>query len=221
MREQAKMPKTQVHTRYYLKDGELAVGVTTALSILAKPALIKWANNLGLQGLDSNKVRDQAGERGTITHLLITSELKNETPDLSEYSQSDIDVATLCLNSFHEWRKTHILEPIYIETPIVSEQYRYGGTPDYFGLVNGELQLIDFKSSNQISNDYFYQVAAYRQLTLENWCTELKRARILRFSKEDNVEFEDRLITQFSKEFELFIHCLAIYNLLKQMKRNL
>jgi hypothetical protein len=213
--------KVQAHTRYYLADGSLAVGVTTALNCLAKPGLITWANRQGLMGIDSNKVRDQAGDRGTITHLLITSELGNKVPDLSEYAQADIDVATKCLDSFHEWRKSHTLEPIHIETPAISERYRFGGTPDFFGLVDGEYQLLDFKSSNMIANEYFYQIAAYRQLALENWCNELKKARILRFSKGDNVEFEDRTITSFAKEFELFLHCLAIYNLLRDMKRSL
>lgn len=214
------MPKTNAHTRYYLRDGELAVGVTTVLQVLNKPSLVVWANRLGLQGIDSTKVRDQAGDRGTITHLLITSELKNEVPDLSEYSQADIDVATLCLNSFREWRKGHTLEIIHVETPLLSEMYRYGGTPDFLGYVNGELTLIDFKSSNAIYGDYYYQLSAYRQLEIEAGYN-VNKAHILRFSKENNAEFEDRMVTSFKKEFELFLHCLGIYNLLKDMKRKL
>lgn len=215
-----KNSRTSAHTRYYLKNGDLVVGVTTALGILNKPGLVVWANRLGLQGVDSTKVRDQAGDRGTITHLLICSELKNCVPDLSQYSQSDIDVATLCLDSFHEWRKSHTLEVIHVETPMQSEMWRYGGTPDFLGYINGELTLMDFKTSNAIYNDYFYQVAAYRQLEIEAGYS-VNKARILRFSKGDNVEFEDRMITQFDKEFALFTHCLAIYNLLKKMNRSL
>lgn len=217
------MPKTntQVHQRYYTKNGELTVGVTTALSVLSKPSLINWAWNCGLKGEDYKKVRDVGGEVGTITHLLTTSELQNVVPDLKEFRQNDIDSATLCLNSFHEWRKGHTLEVIHVEKPLVSEKYRYGGTPDFLGYVNGELELIDFKSSNGIWNDYYYQVAAYHNLERENGYEQLKKARILRFSKGNNVEFEDRLVTSFSKEFDLFLHCLAIYNLLKDMRRNL
>ncbi|MFA5037501.1 MAG: hypothetical protein WC479_10050 [Candidatus Izemoplasmatales bacterium] len=214
------MTKTKVHTRYYTKDGDMVVGTTTVLQVLAKPSLIRWAWNCGIKGDDYTKVRDLAGEVGTITHLLITSELQNIVPDLSEYRQIDIDAATLCLNSFHEWRKSHTLEVIHVEKFLVSEVYRYGGTPDFCGYVNGELELMDFKTSNGIWNDYFYQLAAYRQLEIEQG-NKVEKARILRFSKGNNVEFEDRLITQFSKEFELFRNCLNIYNLLKDMKRTL
>jgi hypothetical protein len=215
------MANTKVHTRYYGADGELLVGVTTALQILNKPSLMRWAWNCGMKGEDYTKVRDQAGSVGTITHLMITCELQNIVPKLQEYSQADIDSATLCLNSFHEWRKSHTLEAMLVEKPLASSKYRFGGTPDFIGLVNGELELMDFKTSSGIWNDYFYQLAAYRQLAHENGYESLNKARILRFSKGDNVEFEDRLITQFSKEFELFTHCLAIYNLLKIMKRQL
>jgi hypothetical protein len=187
---------------------------------MAKPSLISWAWNCGLKGEDYKKIRDLGGEVGTITHLLVTHDIMNKVPDLSEYRQIDIDAATLCLNSFHEWKKGHTLEVIHIEKPLVSEEYRYGGQPDFLGYVNGELELIDFKSSNGIWNDYYYQVASYRQLEIEAGY-DVNKARILRFSKGNNVEFEDRLITQFKYEFELFLNCLSIYNLLKTMKRSL
>ncbi|MCK9369909.1 hypothetical protein M0R04_08395 [Candidatus Dojkabacteria bacterium] len=212
--------KVKAHTRYYLKDGELAVGVTTALSILSKPALITWANRQGLQGIDTTKVKDQAANRGIILHLMICTELKSEVPDLSEYSQSDIDVASLCLDSWHEWRKVHSLDTIYVEKPLISEVYRYGGTPDWYGLLDGLPTILDFKTSNAIWDEYFYQLAAYRQLILEN-DNPIDKAHILRFSKGNNVEFEDRLISSFNNEFTLFKHCLSIYQLLKVMGRKL
>ena len=214
------MARVNVHTQYYGKDGELLVGVTTALQILAKPSLIAWAWNCGLKGEDFRLVRDKAGDVGTITHLMITCELQNVIPELKEYSQADIDSATLCLNSFHEWRKSHTLEAIHVEKQLASNIYKYGGTPDFLGYVNGELELIDFKTSSGIWNDYFYQISAYRQLEIEQGY-KVEKARILRFSKGDNVEFEDRLITSFASEFQLFLHCLAIHNLLRDMKRKL
>jgi hypothetical protein len=212
--------KNAVHQRYYTKDGELVAGSTTILQILAKPNLISWAWNLGIKGQDFKKVRDSAGSVGTITHLMITEELQNRVPDLKDYSQSDIDSATLCYNSFKEWRKSHTMEVIHVEKMLISEQYRYGGTPDFLGYINGELELIDFKTSGGLWNDYFYQIASYRQLEKEAGY-DVNKARLLRFAKGNNVEFEDRLITSFDYEFELFTHCLAIYNLLKTMKRTL
>ena len=62
------MPSQQIHTIYKKADGTRVPSATTYLGVLAKPALIHWAWELGVQGLDYRKVRDQAGETGTLGH---------------------------------------------------------------------------------------------------------------------------------------------------------
>jgi len=210
--------KVKVHTQYYINTGDSVPGVTTVLGILAKPALIVWANKLGLKGIDSTRYKDKMADIGTITHLLIMHHLKKTTPDLSEYSQHDIDIAGNCMKSFYEWEKIHKLEPLMIETPLSSDIYGYGGTPDYIGLVDGKLELMDFKTGNGIYPEYLYQLSAYRQLAKESG-HEINRARILRIGRDDNEGFEERLTVKFDLEFQLFLHCLSIYNLQKVMKR--
>jgi hypothetical protein len=210
----------KVHTRYYINTGDSVPGVTTVLSVLAKPALVIWANKLGLQGIDSNKYKDKMASIGTLAHLMIMCYFRKTTPDLSEFSQQEIDKANNCLKSFYEWEKQHKLEPLVVETPWTSDIYRYGGTPDFVGLIDGQLELVDFKTGSGIYNDYLYQVAAYRQLAIERG-HKVERARILRIGRDDNEGFEERQILKFDHEFQLFLHCLSIYNLLKVMKRNL
>ena len=39
--------RSRAHITYKLADGTAVPGVTTVLSVLNKPALVKWANNLG------------------------------------------------------------------------------------------------------------------------------------------------------------------------------
>ena len=210
--------KVKAHTRYYTKNGDSVVGVTTILnSVLAKPALLEWAWRCGMNGQDYKKVRDKAGEVGTITHLLVMHYLKNTAPDLSEYSKQDIDTAQNCMKSFLEWEKVHKVEPIMLETPLASDIYGYGGTPDFLGLVDEKLEILDFKTGGVFSSAY-YQLAAYRQLAKEAG-HKIERARILRIGRDDNEGFEERLIVKFDLEFELFKHCLAIYNIQKSLKR--
>jgi hypothetical protein len=209
---------TKVHTQYYTKDGDNVVGVTTILNVLAKPFLLDWAWNCGLAKQDYRKIRDKASEIGTITHLLVMHHLKHVTPDLSEYSQQNINVAQNCMKSFYEWEKVHKIEPLMLEIPLVSDIYRYGGTPDFIGNIDGKLELIDFKTSKAIYSDYVTQCCAYIQLAKEAG-HNINRARILRIGRDDNEGFEERLIVKFDLEFELFKHCLAIYNIQKSLKR--
>jgi len=79
------------------------------------------------------------------------------------------------------------------------------------------LELLDFKTGKGIWPEYFYQLAAYRQLAKEQG-HKIEHARILRIGREENEGFEERLATRFDNEFKLFTHCLSIYNLLKIMK---
>lgn len=62
---------TKAHTRYRTKSGMIVPGVTTVLSLLAKPALIYWAWNLGMQGEDYRKIKEKAADIGTVTHYLV------------------------------------------------------------------------------------------------------------------------------------------------------
>lgn len=107
--------KTKAHQIYKLADGTRVPGVTTILQILNKPALVKWANNLGLQGIDSTKYRDKMGDIGTLAHAMIVACLRGETFDDSEYSKDDIDKAENCLISFYNWLDENELEPLLLE----------------------------------------------------------------------------------------------------------
>ena len=59
------------HTRYKTSDGQIVPGASTITGLLNKPMLVKWANNLGLQGIDSSKYTDKAASIGTLIHYLV------------------------------------------------------------------------------------------------------------------------------------------------------
>lgn len=212
--------RTKTHTRYINANGDYIVGVTTVLNVLDKPSLVVWANRLGLQGIDSTKFKDKMADIGTITHLRILNQLKGTEPDLSEFSQADIKTSDNCMKSYNAWAKIHELKPICVETPLTSDRFGYGGTPDFIGYVDGRLEIIDYKTGSGIYNSALYQVAAYRQMAHEIG-HQVEYARILRIGRDNNEGFEERLIASFDDEFQLFLRCLDIYNLLKKMGRKL
>jgi len=209
--------QTKIHTQYKLGDGTLVPSVTTVLGVLAKNALIHWAWQCGVNGEDYRKVRDSAGDIGTLVHYLIMCHLAGQEPDVSEYSAQAIDQAESCLIRFWDWEKQHNLEGILIETPLVSEAYEYGGTLDWYGLLDGIPTLLDFKTSKGIYTEFFYQLAGYSALLWEQG-NEVNQARILRIGKEGNDGFEERTITDLRIFWGIFQHCLAIYKLQKEVK---
>lgn len=210
--------KTKAHTRYFGLDGEQKPGVTTVLGVLNKPFLIPWANKLGLQGIDSTKYRDAMAGIGTLTHQMILDHLTGQKTDTSDYSQKDVSMAENCFLSYLEWEKGHPVKPVLVEKPLVSDIYGYGGTPDCICEYNSGLELLDFKTGKAIYPEMFYQIAAYAQLAKEHGY-KITSGRILRIGRDENEGFEERLTKRWGKEFQLFRHCLAIYNLQKELKR--
>jgi len=211
------MGKTKAHIRYKNKDGVSIPGVTTVLNILNKPALIKWANNLGLRGIDSSKYRDKMGDIGTLAHLMILEHLSGKKQDYSEYSKDDIDKAENCLISFFEWEKTNKIEPILIEEQLISS-LNFGGIVDCFCKLNGVETLIDFKTGKAIYPEMEYQVAAYRQLIKENLKKMDFNVRILRIGRDENEGFEEKLCKNLDLNWDIFFYCLKIYETKNKIK---
>ena len=50
--------RAKAHTAYKTAGGQRVPGVTTVLGVINKPALVPWANQLGLQGINSSTYVD-------------------------------------------------------------------------------------------------------------------------------------------------------------------
>ena len=210
--------KTKVHTVYKLQSGERVPSVTTILGILGKPALIHWAWTMGCEGKDYRAVRDDAATVGTLAHYLILCYLKREAPDTSEYSAEDIDRAENALLKFWDWEKSHTIEPILVEASLISECYGFGGTIDFYGVVDGEETLVDFKTGKALYDEHFLQLAAYEQLLAENDYL-VSAVKILRIGRDSDEGFEERSMGIMANQLEVFEHCRGIYNLQKAIKK--
>lgn len=212
------MSKDKIHIRYKTKDGKVVPGVTTVLGILNKPALLHWAWDLGIKGIDYRKFRDDKADIGTLAHYLIMCHLQGVKPDTSDYSANQIDKAENAVISFYEWEKSHKHKPVLIEQPLVSEKYGYGGTCDLLTEVGNELWLVDFKTGKGIYDEMLYQCSAYWQLILEAGYTPTS-ARILRIGRDESEGFEEKIMTNHADRLQLFLHCLDVYNLQKKIRR--
>ncbi len=209
----------QIHTVYKLADGQRVPSVTTYLGILGKHAIIQWAWECGVQGLDYRKVRDQAGDTGSLVHYMILCDLKKKEPDLTEYTQNDITSTSVPMGKYLAWKSEHKVDPILLEQPLVSETYKFGGTPDFYGKVDGKLTLLDFKTSSAIYPENFYQIAAYWHL-LEEYEHKLEQGKLLRFGKSSDDGFEERSVGNLENHWNIFLACQRIYELQKEIRRD-
>ena len=210
--------KSRQHTVYKDSDGNRVPGVTTITGVLNKPQLVPWANRMGLQGIDTTKYVDELAGAGTCAHLMVEKHLKKEAPDLSAFSQDQIDLAENAFLKYLNWEKTNTFEVVSSEIQLVSDRYHYGGTLDIYGHLNGTRTLIDLKTSKGIYSEHFTQVSAYRNLLIESG-VEVEDCRILRIGRDESEGFDDVHIPRVEIHFELFKSCLKVYELQKILRR--
>lgn len=210
--------RVRAHQRYYLSDGTLVPGVTTVLSVLSKPALVTWANRLGLEGVDVTKYVDKTANIGTLAHYLVECEIKGEEPDLEPFSQEEIRRARWAFNSFRTWKDTHRPRFVASELQLVSERYGYGGTVDAVAVIGGKRWVVDFKTSKALYSEHIIQTAAYLHLARENGY-RVGGTRIVRIGRTPEEGFEERVFRaqDLKAYWEIFRHALAIYRLKKQL----
>jgi hypothetical protein len=189
-----------------------------------KENLINWARREAMEGRDPHKVRDKAADVGTITHFMIQCFLETVIgdimddpikPDLSDFSPDDVSKAENRVIAFYDWYDKHHVRPNHVEYQRVSELWKYGGTCDFDGIVDGEIAIVDYKSGGKdVYVESKVQGAALAQLYLEE-TGHLPIVSILKLG--DNGEFQPVKIKNTSKYWEVFYECLQLDRLRKEI----
>ena len=212
------MGKNHAHIRYKLADGTKVPGCTTVLNLLSKPALVPWANKLGLAGIDVSKYVDDKADIGTLGHAFVTDKLADKSTDTADYSKNQIDLAENCALSFWAWEKEHPIEKVFfVEKPLVSEKYRFGGTQDIYCQIAGKRELIDVKTGKGIWPEHVYQVSALRVLLEENG-HPVDSVRIINIPRAEDEAFLEKIVSmpECINGWDIFEHLLAIYKLRRE-----
>ena len=210
--ETAVRNNNRVHTVYKDSGGKRLPSVTTVLGVLAKPALIKWAHGLGLKGIDMEGYVDELAGIGTLAHRMILDHLRGENTDTSAYSPVQVDLAENCFIKYLEWERQHSVEPVMVEAPLVSDEFGFGGTADFYGYIDGQLCLMDFKTGKGIYDDYWYQLGGYSLLLAERPSCY----RILNIGRDESERFVEEQREDVDAGREVFLHALAIYKLIRK-----
>ena len=213
-KKQAAVP-VKVRRRYRLEDGTVVPGVTAVTGLRSKPSLVRWANKLGLEGIDASCVTEQSARIGTLAHAMIRASLLGEPFDMENADPAELSQAEEAFRCFLRWRERHSLRPVHCERSSVSEVLRYGGTPDCYCILDGEPVLLDFKTGKRIYDEYFVQLAAYARLLREQGYP-VRELRVLRLGRAEE-DCEERGVTEQEGWFRLFENLLNIYYLRKDL----
>lgn len=216
--EQTAAKTARQYTVYKNSNGDRVPGVTTILGVMDKPALVKWANNLGLQGIDSAKYVDGLARIGTLAHYIIECYLKKQDVDYSDYTENEITAAENSVLKFFRWLESNNFEVIASELQLVSDKYNYGGTIDCICKLNGKVTLLDFKTCKGCYSEHHTQAVAYKLLA-EEFDYKIDDIRILRIGRDDDEGFEEITVGKIDAHERRFHICRELYEVNKELNR--
>lgn len=199
--------------RYYkVPDGDELlkfVSITSVTSHHNKHIFENWRKKVGEE--EANRVNKQATTRGTQMHFLCEQHLNNLDCNSDVLPMSEMLFQIMC-------RELKKINNIYaLESSLYSKQLGIAGTVDCIAEYNGELAIIDFKTSKKEKprewvEHYFVQAAAYACMFYELTGIPVKKLVILMACEDgDCVVYEEydkmkyiKLLSHYIKDFIQF-----------------
>ena len=181
------------------------VSITSVTSHFNKEIFVKWRKKVGEE--EANRITKKATSRGTDMHTLVEHHLKNEDlPKVQPISDFLFKISKSTLDNINN---IHALE-----SSLYSKELGIAGTVDCIAEYEGELAIIDFKTSAKPKPEdwiehYFVQCMAYGCMLYEMTGIMVKKLVIIMACENGEcVVYEQRdkakyikLLTQYIRKF--------------------
>lgn len=143
---------------YKAPNGNLYSSVTTVLSKMNKGKIVEWRRRVGEE--EANRISKHASSRGTRIHKLCEDYILGKPQEkLNPFQKHLFEQIRPALDSS--------VNNVYcLENKLYSDKLRLAGTVDLISEYNGELTVIDFKTSSKLKREeyiqnYFFQTTCY------------------------------------------------------------
>ena len=205
------LPTQNVEGRRFYKspEGHWYPSVTTVVGKQSIDGIKKWEERIGW--VKAEKIRRESSWRGTQYHTIVEYYLNN---DITKVEKSE------GLPSYLFGFSREILDRIdnihLLEAPLYSNDLRIGGRVDCIAEFDGELAIIDFKTTKDIKkvewlDKYFVQEAAYAYMYYERTGVEVKKLVTLSVAENGQTQVEQRYnkapyidtLCEWIKEFQM------------------
>ena len=162
---------------YVTPDGNSYPSITTVLSLQDKPGIDKWKIQVGEK--EAKRISKEPMRIGTAVHQMAEFYLSNYIIKLKDEDKKIVD-------TFNRLRFLlgNINNIVGLEIPLFSDLLRVAGTCDCIAEYNGQLSVIDFKTSRKPKkeewiDDYYMQTFAYKLMFEEMTGIEIQQIVIL------------------------------------------
>ncbi len=222
----------------YLVDGETVPGTTSITGIIDKSTPLMWwvanearsyiKDNLTPgESLDEVEIDELAeGARlahkrssskalsiGTVVHKYAEDWIKSKLMGGSEPDFPENEEAQESAIEFLDWAERSDIIWLGSEQMVYHPEHRYAGTYDAIARIDGDLYIIDFKTSKSIYKEYYLQAVAYMKAQQVSTDRYIDGIAICRFPK-NSAGFEVEKITdddEIERHWQGFLGALQVY----------
>lgn len=151
--------------KYSTPDGKFYPSVTTVLSFQEKPELIAWRKRVG--DAEANRISKIASTKGSKVHLACENYLQGKETLWGIHESDTREAFQAFIPVLEKVTLVHAME-----TRMWSDKLEVAGTVDLIAEVDGELTVLDWKTSSRYKRkedipDYFKQMATYSVMFYE------------------------------------------------------
>lgn len=222
---------------FYDEKGNQLISVTGATGVIDKSAaLMGWvAKMMGVylvENWDVKKIKTEEEKLGLIEtakkeyrriklveadvgkaiHDWVSDWIKGKKPEMP-LDEKVVNGIT----AFLKFQKENRIKWLESERVVYSKKYHFAGILDAVGKMGDDLVLFDFKSSNGIYPEMWFQVAGYQIAWEEEMKKKFDKKMLIRFGK-DNGEFESFELDRDRRDKEVFLACLKIKERLREIE---
>lgn len=198
--------------------------VTSILQYMPKGKFFEnWLKDMGSE---ADHIVKKASKEGTQTHNLIEQLIKGEEVEwMDQYGNAKYSeqVWRMAMRFVEFWKQVKP-EPISVEEFVYSDKLEYAGTADFICKIDGEVWMIDFKTSNGLYRTYDMQLSSYAKAWEEMGKGKIDRSGILwlkspkrKPSSKKGVyqggNWELKVIDKIDENFDLFLTIYKLYKL--------
>jgi ATP-dependent exoDNAse (exonuclease V) beta subunit len=192
---------------YKIPSGDWVPSITSVTSFYNRQIFVKWRQRVGIE--EANRITKKATARGTDFHQICQDYLENKELNMDDYQPATQFMFHHVKSELDKINNIHA-----IERTLYSEYLGLAGRVDCIAEYDGELAVIDFKTSTKIKpeewiENYFVQEMFYAAAYYELTEIPIKKLITLMVTPEGEVKVFDKrnkgdyikLLVRYIKEF--------------------
>jgi hypothetical protein len=206
--------RTLDYGRFYKIDNQWMPSITTVVGHNTKASILAWEERVGYT--TAEQIRRAAAWRGTKYHTIVEHYLKNELDKIEKSEGLPKYMFGFARKTLDRISDIHILE-----APLYSRRLGVAGRVDCIAHFDGELSIIDFKTTKQLKKEehlekFFVQEAAYAYMYYELTGVEVDKLVTLSVAEDgstqvvqkyDKIPYIDTLI-EWIKEYNYYVRSI-------------